>query len=421
MFLDIAIKFTYFYLAIAKLFVLLFILYLYRLIMEYHEVAIVGGGPAGSTCASELAKNGVDVALFDHSHPREKPCGGAISGRIFEDFKFPKNIIERHIDWLILENQNGIKTKIFRKNMGIVVMRKKFDYYLFNQAKKFANIIEERVIDVKKDGNFWKIRTNDKKFKTKILIGADGCSSLVRKKVFKPIHKNLLGHCVGYHLPHKKEYIEKKFLNALELYFIGKPYVNIGYVWIFPKSEHVTIGIGARLGTENMKQSLDKFIDLHPAANRLSKISLRNIKIHSHLVPAISDANFFNLPTTGKNWILIGDAAGHVNPITGEGIYYAMTGGKLAAKSYLEGDIKLFEIFWRKKYGSDLYYGARLQKLFYNSNFTNKLIDESKKSKILQELILNVICPQVSYKDFLNKNLWKLFFIPFELIFRFIF
>ena len=49
--------------------------------MEYHEVAVVGGGPAGSTCATELAKNGVDVVLFDHSHPREKLCGGAISGR----------------------------------------------------------------------------------------------------------------------------------------------------------------------------------------------------------------------------------------------------------------------------------------------------------------------------------------------------
>jgi geranylgeranyl reductase family protein len=390
--------------------------------MEYHEVAVVGGGPAGSTCSYELAKNGVDVVLFDHSHPREKPCGGAISGRIFEEFKIPENVIERHVDWLVLENQYGMKTKIFRKNMGIVVMREKFDYLLFKQAKKLAKTVEEMVIGVKKDGNFWQIKTNTKKFKTRILIGADGCSSLVRKTVFKPIDKNLLGYCVGYHLPHKREYIEKKFLNALELYFLGKPYLNIGYVWIFPKSDFVTVGIGAKLGTKNLKESLDEFIELHPAAKRLSNVSFRNIKIHSHIVPAISDANFFNLPTTGKNWILIGDAAGHVNPITGEGIYYAMTGGKLASKSYLEGNINLFEKFWRKKYGSDLYYGARLQKLFYYSNFTNKLIKESKKSKILQELLLNVICPQISYKDFFIKNfLWKSFFVPFELIFRSVF
>jgi geranylgeranyl reductase family protein len=390
--------------------------------MEYHEVAVVGGGPAGSTCASELAKSGVDVVLFDYSHPREKPCGGAISGRIFEDFNIPENVIERHIDWLVLENQHGVKTKIFRKNMGILVMRKKFDYFLFKQAKRLTKVIEERVIDVKKNDNFWQIKTNTKKFKTRILIGADGCSSLVRKTVFKPIHRDLLGHCVGYHLPHKKEYIEKKFLNALELYFLGKLYVNIGYVWIFPKLDYVTVGIGARLGTKNMKQSLDKFIDLHPAAKRLSKISLRNIKIHSHIVPAISDANFFDLPTTGKNWILIGDAAGHVNPITGEGIYYAMTGGKLAAKSYLEGNIKLFESYWRKKYGSDLYYGAKLQKLFYSSKITDNLIKISRNSKTLKELLLNIICPQTSYKSFfVNEFLWKSIQIPFELLFSSIF
>ena len=387
--------------------------------MEYHEVAVVGGGPAGSICSTELAKNGVDVVLFDHSHPREKPCGGAITGRIFKEFNIPNEIIERRVDWLILENQNGESVRIHKKDMGIFVMRKKFDYYWLKEAiKTNLTFYEEKICKISKDKNNWVLKTNKRKIKSKLLIGADGCSSLVRKTVLKPIPKILLGHCVGYHLPHKKEHIEKKFLNALELYFLGKPYTDTGYIWIFPKSDYVTVGIGAKLGTKNLKESLDKFISLHPASKRLSKEVSSNL--HSHLIPYITDYKFFDLPTSGKNWILIGDAAGHVNPISEEGIYYAMTGGKLAAKAYLEGDIKLFEKYWRNKYGGDLYYGARFHKWFFKTSTIGLLIKLSQKNNALKDILYNIINPSSSYdKMIFNKFLPDALKVPFNFLINF--
>lgn len=387
--------------------------------MEYHDVAVVGGGPAGSVCASELAKSEVDVVLFDHSHPREKPCGGAITERIFKEFIIPKKIIEKYVDWLILENQKGDSIKIYKKRMGAFVMRKKFDHYWFKQALKTnLTFYEEKVNKIIKNKNHWILKTNKRKIKSKILVGADGCPSLVRKTVFKPIPKNLLGHCVGYHLSHKKEHIEKKFSNALELYFLGEPYVDTGYIWIFPKIDYVTVGIGARLGTKNLKQSLDKFISLHPAAKRLYKISFDNL--HSHLIPEISDSNFFNLPTTGENWVLIGDAAGHVNPITGEGIYYAMVGGKLAAKAYLDGNIRLFENYWRQKYGGDMYYGARLEKWFYKNTIIGSLIKLSEKNNAIKDILYNLINPPSSYdKIIFNKFLFNTLKIPLNFLINF--
>ena len=372
--------------------------------MEYHEVAIVGGGPAGSSCASELAKNGVDTILFDHSHPREKPCGGAITQRIFEDFEIPKNVIEKYVDWLILESPSGHRVEIHSDNLGIVVMRKKFDYFLFSQAKKLIETVEEKVIDVKKDGIYWHIKTTGNNFKAKILIGADGCPSLIRGKVFKPIPKEFLGQTFGYHIPHKKEHINKKFKNSLELYLIGKPYLERGYVWIFPKSDCITVGIGSKLGTSQLKERLHLFLNKNPSAKRI--IFPEKIKPHSHLVPFISDSSFFTERSSGKNWILIGDAAGHVNPITAEGIYYAMKGGKLAAKAIVNGNLEYYEKLWRADFGPDLFYGAKLQNLFYNTFFLDRVIRLSQKSKEIQDIITDIIASRVSYDKLFKRKIF---------------
>lgn len=360
--------------------------------MEEHEVAVVGGGPAGSVCAKELAKAGVDVALFDHSHPREKPCGGAITGRIFDDFKIPRKAYETKVDWLILENQKGDRVEIYHKNMGILVMRQKFDHYLLKEAlKEKPSFYEEKVTKISKKNGGWLLETNKNKIMAKTLIGADGCPSLVRKTVLEPIPKEHLGHCAGYHIPHDREHISKKFSNVMELYFLGPPYLNIGYVWIFPKFKDITVGIGARVGTTGLTESLDKFMQLHPAAKRLN--IPKKLNLHSHLVPAISNPKFFDLPTTGKDWLLIGDAAGHVSSITGEGIYYAMEGGKLAAESYLKGNINLFEKAWRAKFGHELYRRAKLQKWFYTPLITNNLIKFARINKTLQNVLYKLIVP----------------------------
>ena len=377
--------------------------------MEYHEVAVVGGGPAGSVCASELAKNGVDVVLFDHSHPREKPCGGAISGIHFRELKIPDYIVERKINWIIIEDQHGHRVKLYEKKGGIVLMREKLDYYLFQKSKHDgAKQIKERVINFEKKKDKWILKTNKKNiYKSNFLVGADGCPSLIRKKILGDIPKEHLAHCVGYHIPHKKSHIEKKFGNAIELYFLGKPYVDVGYIWIFPKMDFVTIGLGTKLGSLQIQKSLKKFIIEHPRAKRL--IFPKEVELHSHLLPFISSPNFYKTPVTGKNWVLIGDAAGHVNPITGEGICYAMKGGKLAAKAYLNENISLFEKYWRKEYGGDLYYGSRFRNLFYNPRLIDIVINIGNKSTKMCEILADIIATRVPYdKLFKEKVIFSL-------------
>ncbi|MBN2042382.1 MAG: geranylgeranyl reductase family protein [Candidatus Aenigmarchaeota archaeon] len=359
------------------------------------DVIIVGGGPAGSTCAYYLAKSGAKVALFDDSHPREKPCGGGVPKRFFDDFEVPEHVPSRVIDWIIVEDQHGHMVKLPQKFGGVTIMRRDFDHSLFLKAKKSGAVcIEERVISVQeKDG--WIVKTGKGTYECDLLVGADGYPSLVRRTIMGEIPRKQLALAAGYHIPHDTVHMKKRFEDAIELYFLGEPYVKTGYVWIFPKLDYVTVGMGTALGSKNIKRSLDRFVRTHPAARRI--IMPDKVDLHSHMIPLANSPRFFDLPTSGKNWVLIGDSAGHVNPITGEGIYYAMMGGKLAAKAYLEGDVKKYERYWRKEYGGDMYWGSRLKNFFYKPKVIDIAIEIGKRSDTMRDILADVIASRVSY------------------------
>jgi len=329
------------------------------------EVGIVGAGPAGSVCAKALGEAGVNVALFDPTHPREKPCGGFIDYRVIEEFNIPKELIENEVKWVLAE-RFGFKVKLSLKPPAYLVSRKKFDYYLLQGALENESLtfFEERVIGMVQDKNEWKLKTDrDKIVRVKTLIGADGCPSLVRKYVLGPIPKIFLATTLGYNFVCPSEYVEKAFAkNTVEAYYSRKYVQGMGFIWIFPKKASVNIGIGSIENGRKLRHSLDNFIASNPAGRRL-----KNLKgeFFSHLIPIIWDKKFYRLPCCGKNWALIGDAAGHVDPIGGVGIYYAMKGGALCASAILNGDIKLFEKYWREDYGYELCYRARNFSKFY--------------------------------------------------------
>jgi flavin-dependent dehydrogenase len=136
----------------------------------------------------------------------------------------------------------------------------------------------------------------------------------------------------------------------------------MGFIWIFPKKSCINIGIGSMESGKKLRHSLENFITFNPAGKKLKPLQG---EFFSHLLPIIWNEKFYKLPCCGENWALIGDAAGHVDPISGVGIYYAIRGGTLCASAILDGDIKLFEKYWRNDYGYELFYGARNFNKFY--------------------------------------------------------
>jgi geranylgeranyl reductase family protein len=338
-------------------------------LLDTFEVGIVGAGVAGSTCAQVLGAAGVAVALFDHSHPREKPCGGLIEDRVVEEFDIPEELIENEIR-AVLAERFKFRVKLFFKPSVFLTSRKNLDYYLLQRMLKNKSVVffDERVTNVKRQEKGWILKTNkDRYVKVKVLIGADGCPSLIRKYVFRPIPPQFLATTVGYNFSCPSDYMGKIFTkNTAEAYYSREYVPKMGFfIWIFPKRTSINIGIGSIEKAEKLKNSLDDFISFHPAGKRLKPLKGH---LFAHLVPIIMKEDFFEMPCSDRNWALIGDAAGHVNPINGMGIYYAMKGGMLCGSAILDGDLQLFERYWRKEYGDELCYGAKTVSTFY-SNF----------------------------------------------------
>jgi geranylgeranyl reductase family protein len=331
------------------------------------EVGIVGAGPAGSCCAKVLGEAGIKTALFDHSHPREKPCGGLIDSRVVKEFNIPKELVQNEIKWFLAE-RFGFRAKFSFKPSMYLTARKDFDHYLLKRVlgNKEVAFFDEKVVHIGKKNGRWIILTNkDRHVMSRVLIGADGCPSLIRKHVSRPIPKEFLAMTVGYDFSSTTRFIERRFFrNTIEAYYSRKYVRKIGFLWIFPKRDSIHVGIGGIEEGKKLKDSLDYFMQSHPDGKRL-----RNLKgrFFAHLIPAVWQREFFDLECSGDDWALIGDAAGHVNPLSGVGIYYAMKGGTLCALAYLDGDIHRFEKNWRKEYGGELYYGAGTTLRYYSN------------------------------------------------------
>lgn len=318
-----------------------------------HDVVIVGGGPAGAFCAYTLAKNGIQVTIFDNSHPREKPCGGGISPETIEKFPLVNKFSSKGrailgFKTILSENKKIMTTRPYR---GYNISRRVFDEGILKMAtENGAQQIKEKVIFVQKKHNLWQIKTEKQILTAKILIGADGVNSIVRHQTVGAHSAENLAITYGYLATGvEEEYGTIKFLDELH-----------GYIWILPRDNHSSIGIGSALKHgAKLKQLLDAFI-------RIYCPNLEVLSEYAAMLPSATDPDCFLLPCAGENWLLVGDAAGHVDPITGAGILYALWSGKLAAEAIQRNDVESYDGCWRKEYGSRLRESCLNKEAFYD-------------------------------------------------------
>ena len=169
--------------------------------MQHKEIVVAGGGPAGAYCALNLAKKGVYATVIDHTHPREKPCGGAILPKVLKEFPFVDHFRSKSgslADLSIITPKNReATTNRFEK--GFTVSRRIFDEGILNMAiEKGAELIEEEIISVKKKSGQWKIKTNKRILSANTLVGADGVNSIVRCETVGAFSKDNLAVTFGY-------------------------------------------------------------------------------------------------------------------------------------------------------------------------------------------------------------------------------
>jgi digeranylgeranylglycerophospholipid reductase len=337
------------------------------------QTAIVGGGVAGAYCAYQLAENGLHPVIFDHSHPREKPCGGLVSPLALKLFPFLKRLPIDHSerDRLYVISPSGKKECVrFRKSKMLGFSRLELDQYLVKMAiDRGTKLIKERVTSIERKNHLWNVKTQKQTYLAKTLIGADGVNSIVREKIIGPLDAKNKGLCFGYLV---------RGLEREEITLRLSPYRN-GYIWVIPRSKNTSLGIGCSeiKFSYGLKKELDVFIqDNFPQVEIISKWAA--------LVPNVKSSKIFRVPLAGINWILIGDAAGHVSPISGEGILYALLDGELAAQAVAEKKPQIFDRLWKESYGWSFFLDIILGNWVYQKSIREFYCEGLKLESLIQ-------------------------------------
>jgi geranylgeranyl reductase family protein len=291
----------------------------------HHDVIIVGAGPAGSVLAYELAKKNLHVLVLEkYKFPRHKVCAGGITVRAASFLPAEiESVFERVIYGARLSyNKVPEKVRTYDKPIIYMVMRDKLDYLLAFRAREAGAVLIENseVKNVKTDKDTVRVTTESKTFLTPVLVGADGANSVVARSL--GLEKGF-----NYGLGINTDISVKS--NELTRWenLIGLDYgLPGGYSWVFPKGNCLSIGSGGPL--RNARKLKPYALDL---IRSYGLVDINNNNIRGQLMPV----RRAKAPISRNRTLLVGDAAGLIDPLTGEGIYYALRSSYLAVPAIL--------------------------------------------------------------------------------------
>jgi geranylgeranyl reductase family protein len=398
-----------------------------------YEVIIVGAGPAGSTAAKFLSEKGIKTLLIDKSiFPRDKPCGGGIPIRVLKRYKYinEKDFVESY-SFGICVYSHTLNTKLeILKNKPLLAMvhRSKFDEGLVKLAIDGGTVFMDgkTVEHFRIYNDNVKVSLSDGSvIDSQIIIGADGIWSSIAKKIGLHQNCNHVGICAF------QEYLLGK--KILDQFFGVNRFVHIflnidglvGYGWIFPKKEHVNLGIvefrqaiHQSKRKINLRQSYENYLFLLKK-NKILPDNMQSCNIRGAVYPCYPLHK-----TYGDRVVLCGDAGGFVNPASGEGIYNAMRSGEIAANVISEalenGDtssnfLSKYQTLWNNDFGRDNKFFFQVSK---GVRFASeKMIQRVSKDKKIVDMALNIITDEVSINDYKWKFAKRFIHIYFKDLF----
>ncbi len=329
---------------------------------KIYDAIVIGSGPAGSSAAYFLAENKSDVLVIEKKIlPRYKTCGGGIVNRVKKLLPIDFNkISEINCNYSeIYDHNNKLKFTTQRYDPIIIMtMRDNFDYHILSHALKIGAQLKEgtEVVNVTCNNDFVEVKTKSSTFYGKFVIISNGATGInINKLGIKT--NNIKLPALEYEV-----YVDnndyKRFSKSARFDFDIVPH---GYGWVFPKKDHLSIGI---INIKSRRKDLNNIIN-----DYFKILGIKNViksERHGYFIPL----NYRGKKFAKDRILLTGDAAGLADPVTGEGISHAIESGKIAAEALIESR-----------------FDEETASYIYNKKIANTILREIKYAKIIAALV----------------------------------
>ncbi len=390
------------------------------------DVIIVGAGPAGLSAAFYLQEHDVDFVLIAREAfaCENKTCGGFVPARVLREFDIKKPPTSQEITSVRMKFPNLDAVEVdFGRYVGFNTTRKSLGEGMVELLRNKTSIIRMKTtataVSESRDSVDISVEREARRetLHARILIDASGANPVSVKSgiVRKRIPNTKMGYGVQYLLA--MERLDTAFSSTNE-FFYGHEFSPGGYAWIFPTKQEVVIGTGGLVARvrESEKRPVD-YLDYLLREAEPIKSELKDAEIIKTDAAVMPLAGIVT-PSYSRRIMLAGDVAGHCSPITGEGIYYSMVGGRIAAKTAIASldrkdeilDLSGYEKGWKRAIGSDLRWGQWLQKRLTSSGSTRlgaKFLKSEKSQRTIAEMLVGERSVMSAIKKIAPAYLWS--------------
>jgi geranylgeranyl reductase family protein len=328
-------------------------------------VAVLGGGPAGAFAAEQLANAGMKVVLFDEKLAWEKPCGGGLTYKAYHEYPFlldndtPKRLI--HETTISAPKAGQVKMALTKPLL--IYSRMDLNRMLLQRAERAgAGIEKTRILGMDRLDRGWRLRTKHGIAEADFCIIATGARNPLRE-VGTELGAGDTMSTLGYYVEGSQAQIDIQFLPKLE-----------GYIWVFPRCGHLSVGIGGKNeSARSLRSRLEGYMNEHG-------LVWKGAPFYSHLLPSLGIPSWRKNRVAGDGWLAVGDAGGMADPITGEGLYYAIKSGDLASRVVLDeahgiaAKAAAYREILAREFTSDLEFASTWARRFFVGTFLRESV-----------------------------------------------